>query len=105
MVIGVLVLLENLKSFTVDERGLTLMCDRIKYRSNKDKTAVETAPCQTMSELRGTVENNVIFTVGSSTRGGGFCLTRRGFNRRLYFGGRVLGPDISTVNYAWGRSN
>jgi len=129
MVIGVLVLRENLKSLTVDERGLTLMCDRIKYRSNKDKTAVETAPTQTMSASADdrikyrcsrrrlkpllhkrcppprTEENNVIFTVGSSTRVGGFCLCRRGFNRRLYFGGRVLGPDISTENYAWARSN
>ena len=29
-------------------------------------------------------ENNVIFTAHSSTRGGGFCLYRRGFNRRLH---------------------
>ena len=35
MVMEVLVLLKNLKSFTVDERGLTLMCDRIKYCMDK----------------------------------------------------------------------
>ncbi len=49
-------MLENLKSFTVDERGLTLMCDRIKYSAielDTDRTkigrTVETAPTQTMS--------------------------------------------------------
>jgi len=30
-----------------------------------------------------TQENNLIFTLNSSTRVGGFCLYRRGFNRRL----------------------
>ena len=111
MVIGVLVLLENLKSFTVDERGLMLMCDRIKYSAielNTDRTKIRRRLKPRLHKRcppPRTVEKNVIFTVGSSTRGGGFCLCRRGFNRRLYFGGRVLGPDISTVNYAWGRSN
>ncbi|WP_333468546.1 hypothetical protein, partial [Microcoleus sp. herbarium12] len=38
------------------------------------ETAVETASCQTKSELRGTEENNLILIAIYSTRVGGFCL-------------------------------
>ena len=91
MVMEVLVLLKNLKSFTVDERGLTLMCDRIKYSAielNTDRTKIRRRLKPRLHKRcppPRTVEKNVIFTADSSTRGGGFCLCRRGFNRRMYF--------------------
>ena len=64
----------------------------------KDKTAVETTSTKTKKTRRRlkprlqkrsppprTEEHNIIFTAHSSTRVGGFCLYRRGLNRRVVF--------------------
>jgi len=65
------------------------MCDRIKYRSNKDKTAVETAPTQTMSasadgrkkQMQQTaVETASTQTMSASADG----RKKRNFHRRFF---------------------
>ena len=45
--------------------------------------AVETASIQAKPDLRGVEERAVKIILFSSVRGGGHCLCRRGFNRRL----------------------